>query len=118
MGFRYFFNKAAWFVLHQVAKAIAAVGICNPKPVFGTCDGHIKKALNIPLTELTDPASMANLEDDQNIYIHCASGYRSIIAASLLKRQGIHNFYNVSGGWNKIKLEGKIQTEKETSVLN
>jgi len=81
-------------------------------------DGHIKKALNIPLTELTDPASMANLEDDQNIYIHCASGYRSIIAASLLKRQGIHNFYNVSGGWNKIKLEGKIQTEKETSVLN
>jgi len=81
-------------------------------------DGHVRDAVNIPLTNLADPASMVNLEEDQNIYIHCASGYRSIIAASLLKRQGIHNFYNVLGGWDKIKLEEKIQTEKEISVLN
>ncbi len=81
-------------------------------------DGHVKNAVNIPLNTLTDPASMANIEDEQNLYIHCASGYRSVIAASLLKRQGIHNLYNVLGGWNKIKLEEKIKTEKETSVLN
>jgi len=81
-------------------------------------DGHVKNALNIPLDTLTDPASMANIEDDQNLYIHCGSGYRSVIAASLLKRQGIHNLYNVLGGWNKIKLEDRIKTEKETSVLN
>jgi len=81
-------------------------------------DGHVKDAVNIPLSNLIDPASMVNLEDDQNIYVHCAGGYRSIIAASLLKRQGIHNLYNVLGGWDKIKLEEKIETEKETSVLN
>ncbi len=81
-------------------------------------DGHVNNAVNIPLNTLADPASMANIEDDQNLYIHCASGYRSIIAASLLKKQGIHNLYNVLGGWNEIKLEEKIQTEKESSVLN
>ncbi|MEO8711687.1 MAG: rhodanese-like domain-containing protein [Parafilimonas sp.] len=81
-------------------------------------DGHIKKAINIPLSTLTDPASMADLEDDQNIYVHCGSGYRSVIAASILKRNGIHNLYNVPGGWDKIKLEEKISTEKEVSVLN
>jgi len=81
-------------------------------------DGHVKDAVNIPLNSLTDPASMANIEDDQNLYVHCAGGYRSVIAASLLKRQGIHNLYNVLGGWNKIKQQAKIKTEKETSILN
>jgi len=81
-------------------------------------DGHVKDALNIPLSTFTDPASMVNLEEDQNIYIYCASGYRSVIASSLLKKQGIHNLYNVLGGFNKIQEEKKIKTEKETSVLN
>ncbi|HEY2726598.1 MAG TPA: MBL fold metallo-hydrolase [Parafilimonas sp.] len=81
-------------------------------------DGHVKDAVNIPLSDLTDPASMANIEDDQNLYVHCAGGYRSVIASSLLKRQGIHNLYNVLGGWDKIKLKDKIKTEKEKSVLN
>jgi glyoxylase-like metal-dependent hydrolase (beta-lactamase superfamily II)/rhodanese-related sulfurtransferase len=81
-------------------------------------DGHIKGAMNIPLSDLVDPGSMANLEDDQNLYIHCRTGYRSIIAASLLKREGIHNLYNVLGGWDEIRLQEKIEQEKETSVLN
>jgi hydroxyacylglutathione hydrolase len=81
-------------------------------------DGHVKGAVNLPLQTLVDPGSMANIDEDQNLYVHCASGFRSVIAASLFKRQGIHNLYNVSGGWNKIKLEKKIKTEKESSALN
>ncbi|MBE7174043.1 MAG: MBL fold metallo-hydrolase [Williamsia sp.] len=81
-------------------------------------DGHVKDALNIPLGELTDPGSMAGLEDHHNIYVHCGGGYRSVIAASLLKRQGYHNLRNVSGGWSEIKKQDKIKTEKDTSVLN
>ncbi|MBD0288751.1 MAG: MBL fold metallo-hydrolase, partial [Flavisolibacter sp.] len=80
--------------------------------------GHVKDAINIPLNEMTDPASMANLEEEHNIYLHCAGGYRSTIAASLLKRQGIHNLRNVAGGWEKIKEQEKIETSKENSVLN
>lgn len=81
-------------------------------------DGHIKGALNIPLNEMTDPAVMADLDDSKNIYVHCAGGYRSIIAASLLKRQGIHNIHNIMGGWSTIKEQKNIQTAKKTSVLN
>lgn len=81
-------------------------------------DGHLKDAVNIPLDEMTDPGNIANLEDDMNLYVHCAGGYRSVIAASLLKRQGIHNLRNVLGGWNKIKEQEKAEIIKEKSVLN
>jgi len=81
-------------------------------------DGHLKNALNIPLNEMTDPGVIAELEDDQNLYIHCAGGYRSMIASSLLRKQGYHNLRNVLGGWNKIKEQEKVEIVKETSVLN
>lgn len=81
-------------------------------------DGHVKDAVNIPLANMVDPASMANVEDTDNLYLHCGSGYRSTIAASLFKRQGIHNLRNVFGGWSKIKDQPGIDTEKDASVLN
>ena len=81
-------------------------------------DGHVKGALNIPLGDMTDPATMADFDDNQNLYVHCAGGYRSVIAASLLKRQGIHNVRNVLGGWAKIKEQEGITEEKDLAVLN
>jgi glyoxylase-like metal-dependent hydrolase (beta-lactamase superfamily II)/rhodanese-related sulfurtransferase len=79
--------------------------------------GHIKEALTIPLDELTDPASMANFDDNQNIYIHCAGGYRSVIAASLIKRQGIHNIRNVLGGFKAIgELADKFDIEETVLI--
>lgn len=81
-------------------------------------DGHVKDALNLPLAEMTDVAQVANLEENQNIYVHCAAGYRSTIAVSLLKRQGYHNLRNILGGWNEIKKQKSIPTEKEANVLN
>jgi rhodanese-related sulfurtransferase len=81
-------------------------------------DGHITDAINLPLSDLTDVVSMAAFEDNQNIYLHCGAGYRSVIAASLFKRQGLHNVRNVTGGWNAIKMEKNIKTKKETSALN
>ena len=71
-------------------------------------DGHIKGATNMPLDTLTDPLKVAMIEDDKNLYVHCAGGYRSVIAASLLKRQGYHNLRNVLGGYGKIKLQSQI----------
>jgi len=81
-------------------------------------DGHVAGALSIPLETLTDPGTMADFDDKDNIYIHCASGYRSMVAASLFKRQGIHNLHNVRGGWNEIKNLTGFNIEKEKSVLN
>ena len=53
-----------------------------------------------------------------NLYVHCAGGYRSVIAASLIKRQGIHNLRNVIGGWGTISQQKGIEIVKENSVLN
>lgn len=81
-------------------------------------DGHVKNALNLPLADMTDVALLAGFEDHQNLYVHCGGGYRSVIACSLLKKQGIHNVRNIEGGWAKIKEEKKIKTEKEPAILN
>ena len=81
-------------------------------------EGHLHDAMNLPLNEMIDPATMANIEDGHNLYVHCAGGYRSVIACSLLKRQGIHNLRNISGGWNALKEQGKVEIVKEKSVLN
>ncbi len=75
-------------------------------------EGHLKDAMNIPLNDLADPGSMANFNEEQNLYVHCAGGYRSVIASSLLKRQGIHNLRNIAGGWAKIKRRGKSRNSK------
>ena len=81
-------------------------------------DGHVKAAINMPLADMTDVAMIAGFEENQNLYIHCGGGYRSVIACSLLKKQGVHNLRNVTGGWTKIKEEKSIKIEKDASVLN
>ena len=81
-------------------------------------DGHVKDALNIPLTNMTDPLSIATFGDTDNLYVHCAGGYRSVIAVSLLKKLGIHNLRNISGGYTALKGEERIKTEKSTELLN
>jgi len=81
-------------------------------------DGHVAGAINIPLEEMTDPSSMANITENQNLYVHCAGGYRSVIASSLLKRQGIHNLRNIVGGYDKIYKLEKVEIVKEKSILN
>lgn len=85
---------------------------------WGIVDGHVKGAVNMPLIEMTDMARVAQLEDHLNIYVHCAGGYRSVIGASMLKRQGIHNLRNVEGGWAKIKDQKGIEVEKVQAALN
>lgn len=63
--------------------------------------GHVKGARLLPLANL--PAEVENLEKNKDWYVHCAGGYRSMIAASLMKKHGIKSVRNVYGGWNKIK---------------
>ncbi|MBX2920671.1 MAG: rhodanese-like domain-containing protein [Chitinophagaceae bacterium] len=92
--------------------------VLDVRKPFEFADGHIKDAVNLPLDELKDPGNIANLEETQNIYIHCARGYRSVIAASLLKQQGYDNIRNVTGGWESIKHTKGFTIEKEKSALN
>lgn len=63
--------------------------------------GHVSGALNVVLQHFDE--QIGKLEDRQkDTYVHCQGGYRSMIAASLLKRRGYHQLRNISGGWQAI----------------
>lgn len=67
---------------------------------------HIASAQNTPLDLLN--YNLDCFPENQPFYIHCAGGYRSVIAASILKKRGIHNLIDVQGGFKAIK-ETKIK---------
>ncbi|GHC62448.1 MBL fold metallo-hydrolase [Ulvibacter litoralis] len=62
---------------------------------------HIPSAVHTPLSFLND--YLKEYPEDEPFYVHCAGGYRSVIAASILKSRGIHNVIDVAGGFKAIK---------------
>lgn len=70
---------------------------------------HLVNATLLPLDFIRQNASEYPSEGPK--YIHCAGGYRSVIACSILKQKGIHDVVNVEGGFSKIKESGMEMTE-------
>ena len=60
--------------------------------------GHIDDSLNIPLPRLE--ARIHEIPDDERVVVHCASGYRSSIAASLLSKHGKTGVMDLVGGYD------------------
>ena len=58
-------------------------------------------SINIPLIDLSKSIDKVSFE--KTFYVHCKGGYRSMIAASILLANGISNFLNIPGGYDKIK---------------
>jgi rhodanese-related sulfurtransferase len=80
----------------------------------------VKNSVTLPLSEMGDPGSMSELDEHFNIYIITDNGESNTLAASLLKKQGIHNIRTVKGGWqelleikNKFTLEATKQKPPE-----
>lgn len=61
---------------------------------------HIVSAVNAPLDYLND--YKREFPKDQTFYLYCLGGYRSVIAASILKSRGIHNLIEIKGGYESI----------------
>ena len=61
---------------------------------------HVDEAYNKPLAYINDWIN--SIDPHQHFFLHCAGGYRSMIAASLLQARGYRNFSEVSGGFNAI----------------
>jgi hydroxyacylglutathione hydrolase len=81
-------------------------------------NGHVQTAVHTPLNTLTDVTVVSQIEETDNIYVYCRGGYRSVIAASLLKREGIHNLRNVLGGYEAIKLVPDMPLVAARETLN
>lgn len=61
---------------------------------------HLEDAVNIPLDYINQ--HLAEFPKDKPFILHCAGGYRSMIAASILKSRGWNNFCDVEGGYSAI----------------
>lgn len=67
---------------------------------------HVIGVENLPLDFLNE--NMAQINPDKTYYLHCAGGYRSMIAVSILKARGFDNLIDVAGGFAAIKAFGKL----------
>ncbi|MBA3987060.1 MAG: MBL fold metallo-hydrolase, partial [Flavobacteriales bacterium] len=65
---------------------------------------HLKEAQLTPLDFLNE--HLSEFPSNKDFYVHCAGGYRSVIAASILKSRGIHNLIDIAGGFADIKKAG------------
>ena len=72
---------------------------------------HIKNISNTPLDFINN--YIAEFPTDKEFFVHCQSGYRSVITASILKARGFHNVIDVTGGFKAIK-QTNIKTTDET----
>lgn len=74
---------------------------------------HVENAANAPLDYIND--SMLKIQKNETSYVHCASGYRSMIFASTLKARGYDSLVNIKGGLEEIKKNGKIKLSNTVS---
>lgn len=65
---------------------------------------HAETAKNLPLDKINE--NMMAYDKKRLQYIHCAAGYRSMIAASILKSRGFENIININGGFKEILRTG------------
>ncbi len=79
---------------------------------------HVNEAYNRPLDQINSWFAM--LDDKEPFYLHCAGGYRSMIAASILKARGIHHFKEVEGGFKAISETTVPKTDFvcQTKIMN
>lgn len=70
---------------------------------------HVIGAINVPLNEIN--SHLAQFPKDRPFILHCGSGYRSMVAASILQQRGWSNFRDVSDGFDGIKKTGIKRSE-------
>ena len=73
---------------------------------------HIENVTSTPLDFLND--HLTEFPINKNFYVHCAGGYRSVIAASILKSRGFSKVIDVAGGYGAIKETGIKRTQATT----
>ena len=87
--------------------AYSLIDVRNSQEIKNT--GKLINSISLPLD--TFIASISNFHSDEYYLIYCAGGYRSMMAASLLKRSGIIHVLTISGGINKVKEEAPVLLE-------
>ncbi len=70
---------------------------------------HVEESYSRPLANINE--WIKDVNPDNHFYVHCAGGYRSMIASSILQSRGYHNFTEIEGGFNAIAEAGVPKTD-------
>tara|TARA_B100001287_G_scaffold276840_1_gene289955 strand:+ start:8801 stop:10189 length:1389 start_codon:yes stop_codon:yes gene_type:complete len=73
-------------------------------------NGLLKSSISIPLNNIASEHN--SLDKSTKHYIHCAGGYRSVIACSFLKKEGFKNVVDIEGGFAAISKNTNLITSK------
>ena len=96
------------FVARQNNGSVPTIVDVRKKSEYDSQHVDANNVKNVPLDWIN--SSMEQFEKENDMYLHCAGGYRSLITASILKSRGYHNVVNIEGGFDAIK-----ETELKTS---
>ena len=77
------------------------INILDVRKVSEYNNNHIEASRNKPLSNIKN--ELDDIDKEGDIYVHCAGGYRSVIAISILKQKGFKNLIDVAGGFGAIK---------------
>ncbi len=103
-------SAAEFFELYR--QGAKTVDVRKPSEFDG---GHLKNAENKPLDFITEWELTG--DGTQVCMVHCAGGYRSMVAISILKSRGCNNLVDVQGGWSNIKLLEAAKSEIVTASV-
>ena len=70
---------------------------------------HVEDAYNKPLAYINEWIN--DIDPNEHFFVHCAGGYRSMTAASVLQARGYHNFTEIEGGFKAISNTGISRTD-------
>ncbi|MGM0478423.1 MAG: MBL fold metallo-hydrolase [Bacteroidota bacterium] len=70
---------------------------------------HVEESFSRPLANINE--WMKDINPDEHFYVHCAGGYRSMIASSILESRGYRNFTEIEGGFDAIAKAGVAKTD-------
>ena len=85
----------------SLSKIINDINLIDVRKLSERDNGYLSASKSIPLDDFENELSEIN--SDEKNYIHCAGGYRSVIACSILKRNGYESVVDVAGGFSSIR---------------
>ena len=85
----------------SLSKIIDDINLIDVRKLSERDNGYLSASKCIPLDDFEKELSEIN--SDEKNYIHCAGGYRSVIACSILKRNGYESVVDVAGGFSSIR---------------
>ena len=85
----------------DLSSIVESINLVDVRKLSERSNGFLKNTISIPLDLFQD--NLNSLDKNKKYYVHCAGGYRSMIACSILKRNGFNSPIDVTGGFSAIR---------------